>query len=156
MHACYPANHHISSGFRNGPAGPTREISGKVERALPGTEVLAVELAGSERFTVYVDHAGGVDHALCERVTQILGDYLRQYAVDVSSPGLQRPLRRQEHFRNVVGRRVALRTEQRKSLRGDVVAAGERSVTVKTEAESVDIPYDSIVRGNLIEEAGER
>jgi len=134
----------------------TREISGKVERALPGTEVLAVELAGPERFTVYVDHAGGVDHALCERVTQILGDYLRQYAVDVSSPGLQRPLRRQEHFRNVVGRRVALRTEQRKSLRGDVVAAGERSVTVKTEAESVDIPYDSIVRGNLIEEAGER
>ncbi len=134
----------------------TREISGKVERALPGTEVLAVELAGPERFTVYVDHAGGVDHALCERVTQILGDYLRQYAVDVSSPGLQRPLRRQEHFRNVVGRRVALRTEQRKSLRGEVVAVGERSVTVKTEAESVDIPYDSIVRGNLIEEAGER
>jgi len=134
----------------------TREISGKVERALPGTEVLAVELAGSERFTVYVDHAGGVDHALCERVTQILGDYLRQYAVDVSSPGLQRPLRRQEHFRNVVGRHVALRTEQRKSLRGEVVAVGERSVTVKTEAESVDIPYDSIVRGNLIEEAGER
>ncbi len=134
----------------------TREISGKVERALPGTEVLAVELAGPERFTVYVDHAGGVDHALCERVTQILGDYLRQYAVDVSSPGLQRPLRRQEHFRNVVGRHVALRTEQRKSLRGEVVAVGERSVTVKTEAESVDIPYDSIVRGNLIEEAGER
>jgi ribosome maturation factor RimP len=134
----------------------TREISGKVERALPGTEVLAVELAGPERFTVYVDHAGGVDHALCERVTQILGEYLRQYAVDVSSPGLQRPLRRQGHFRNVVGRHVALRTEQRKSLRGEVVAAGERSVTVKTEAESVDIPYDSIVRGNLIEEAGER
>jgi ribosome maturation factor RimP len=134
----------------------TREISGKVESALPGTEVLAVELSGPERFTVYVDHAGGVDHAFCERVTQILRDYLRQYSVDVSSPGLERPLRSQAHFRNVVGRRVALRTEQRKSLRGKVVAVGERTVTVKTEAESVDIPYDSIVRGNLIEEAGER
>jgi ribosome maturation factor RimP len=134
----------------------TREISGKVESALPGTEVLAVELAGPERFTVYVDHAGGVDHALCERVTHILREYLRQYSVDVSSPGLERPVRRQEHFRNVVGRRVALRTEQRKSLRGEIVAAGERTVTVKTDAESVDIPYDSIVRGNLIEEAGER
>jgi ribosome maturation factor RimP len=134
----------------------TREISDKVESAVPGTEVLAVELSGPERFTVYVDHVGGVDHALCERVTHILSDYLRQYAVDVSSPGLQRPLRRQAHFRNVVGRRVALRTEQRKSLRGEVVEAGERSVTLKTDAESVDIPYDSIVRGNLIEEAGER
>jgi ribosome maturation factor RimP len=41
-------------------------------------------------------------------------------------------------------------------VRGEVVAADERSVTVKTEAESVDIPYDAIVRGNLIEEAGKR
>jgi ribosome maturation factor RimP len=134
----------------------TREIAPKVADGIPGTEVLAVELAGPERFTVYIDHVGGVDHALCERVTHILRDYLREYSVDVSSPGLQRPLRRQVHFRNVVGRRVALRTDERKHLRGEVVAAGERSVTVKTDAESVDVPYDSIVRGNLIEEAGER
>ena len=134
----------------------TREISGKVESALPGTEVLAVELAGQERFTVYIDHAQGVDHALCERVTHVLRDYLRDYSVDVSSPGLQRPLRRPAHFRNAVGRRVALRTEQRKSLRGEVVAVGDRSVTVKTAAESVDIPYEAIVRGNLIEEGRQR
>jgi ribosome maturation factor RimP len=134
----------------------TREISGKVESTLPGTEVLAVELAGPERFTVYIDHAQGVDHALCERVTHVLRDYLRDYSVDVSSPGLERPLRRPAHFRNVVGRRVALRTEQRKRLRGEVVAVGDRSVTVKTAAESVDIPYEAIVRGNLIEEGRQR
>jgi ribosome maturation factor RimP len=134
----------------------TREIAPKVEGALPGTEVLAVELSSPERFTVYVDHTQGVDHALCERVTHVLRDYLRQYSVEVSSPGIQRPLRREAHFRNAIGRRVALRTEGRKSLRGEVVAAGERSVTVKTDAESVDIPYDVIVRGNLIEEVGER
>jgi ribosome maturation factor RimP len=134
----------------------TREITGKVERALPGTEVLAVELAGRERFTVYVDHSRGVDHALCERVTHVLRDYLRAYSVDVSSPGLKRPLRKETHFRGAVGRRVALRTEERKQLRGEVIAAGERVVTVKTDAGSLDIPYDSIVRGNLIEEVGDR
>ncbi len=134
----------------------TREIAPKVESALPGTEVLAVELTSPARFTVYVDHAQGVDHALCERVTNVLRDYLREYSVDVSSPGLERPLRKQAHFRNVVGRRVLLRTAQRNRLRGEVVAAGERSVTVKTDAESVDIPYDAIVRGNLIEEVGAR
>jgi ribosome maturation factor RimP len=134
----------------------TREIAPKVEGALPGTEVLAVELTSPERFTVYVDHVQGVDHALCERVTHVLRDYLREYSVDVSSPGLERPLRTSAHFRNVVGRRVALRTEQRQRLRGEVVAAGERSVTLQTDAESVDIPYDAIVRGNLIEEAGKR
>ena len=134
----------------------TREITPKVEGALPGTEVLAVELTSPERFTVYVDHVGGVDHALCERVTNVLRDYLREYSVDVSSPGVERPLRSQAHFRNAVGRRVALRTSERNRLRGEVVAVGERSVTVQTDGESVDIPYDSIVRGNLIEEVGTR
>jgi ribosome maturation factor RimP len=134
----------------------TREIAPKVEAALPGTEVLAVELTSPDRFTVFVDHVGGVDHALCERVTNVLRDYLREYSVDVSSPGIERPLRNRAHFRNAVGRRVALRTEVRNRVRGEVVAAGERSVTVQTDAEAVDIPYDSIVRGNLIEEVGAR
>jgi ribosome maturation factor RimP len=134
----------------------TREITQKVETALPGTEVLAVELSGPERFTVFVDHAQGVDHALCERVTNVLRDYLREYSVDVSSPGLARPVRRPEHFRSVVGRRVSLRTDERKNVRGAVEAAGERSVTVRTDGGSVDIPYDTIERGNLIEEVGER
>jgi ribosome maturation factor RimP len=132
----------------------TREIAPKIEDAIPGTEVIAVEFSGPERFTVFVDHAKGVDHSLCERVTNVLRDYLREYSVDVSSPGLQRPVRRPEHFRNAVGRRVSLRTEERKNVRGEVLSAGERSVTVKTNGESVDIPYESIVRGNLIE--GER
>jgi ribosome maturation factor RimP len=134
----------------------TREIAQKVEGALPGTEVLAVELSGPERFTVYVDHAQGVDHDLCERVTNVLRDYLREYSVDVSSPGLARPVRHAEHFRNAVGRRVSLRTEERKNVRGAVEAAGERSVTVRTDGGSVDVPYEAIVRGNLIEETGER
>jgi ribosome maturation factor RimP len=133
-----------------------REIAPKVEGALPGTEVLAVELSGPERFTVYVDHAQGVDHVLCERVTHVLRDYLRDYSVDVSSPGVERPLRKEAHFRHAVGRRVALRTDERRQLRGEVVTAGERVLILKTDAGSLDIPYDSIVRGNLIEGVGER
>jgi ribosome maturation factor RimP len=128
----------------------TREIAPKVEGAIPGAEVLAVELSSPERFTVFVDHVQGVDHALCERVTHVLRDYLGEYSVDVSSPGLERPLRSAAHFRSAVGCRVALRTNERKNVRGEVVAVGERTVTLKTEAGSLDIPYDSIVRGNLI------
>jgi ribosome maturation factor RimP len=134
----------------------TREITPKIEAAVPGTEVLAVELMGPERFTVYVDHVQGVDHALCERVTNALRDYLREYSIDVSSPGVERPLRTPAHFRNVIGRRVSLRTDRRNRLRGEVLSAGERSVTVRNGGESVDIPYDAIVRGNLIEETGEK
>ena len=129
-----------------------REITKAVEESLPGVEVLAVELSGPERFTVYVDHSQGVDHALCARVTDVLRGYLARYTVDVSSPGFERPLRKPAHFRNVVGRRVALRTPERKRLRGEVVAAGDRVVTVRAGEDEVEIPYDDIIRGNLIYE----
>ena len=129
-----------------------REVASTVESGLPGVEVLAVELSGPERFTVFVDHPQGVDHALCERVTDALRDYLRAYSVDVSSPGLERPLRRPEHFRNALGRRVQLRTEERKRLRGEVMEAGDNAITVQTGNESIDVPYEEIVRGNLIYE----
>jgi ribosome maturation factor RimP len=112
--------------------------------------VLALELAGSERFTVYVDHPQGVDHQLCQRVTDVLRDYLRDYSIDVSSPGIERPVRKAEHFRNAVGRRVALRTADRR-VRGEVVEAGDRAVRIGIDGDEVDIPYDAIVRGNVID-----
>jgi ribosome maturation factor RimP len=129
-----------------------REISGKVEDALPGVEVLAVELTGPERFTVYVDREGrAVDLALCEQVTRVLSEYLRNYSVDVSSPGPERPLRKPEHFQRALGRRVKLKTGDRK-LRGEVRSAGETAVTVAADGGEIEIPYGEIVRGNLIEE----
>jgi ribosome maturation factor RimP len=129
-----------------------RQIAREVESALPGVEVLAVELTGTDRFTVFVDHAAGVDHALCARVTDVLREYLREYAIDVSSPGVERPLRKADHFRSAIGRRVVLRTPQRKRLRGEIVSAGESSVLVQSGDDTVEIPYDQIVRGNLMNE----
>jgi ribosome maturation factor RimP len=119
-----------------------REVAPRVERSVPGVEVLAVELS---------------DHALCERVTDVLRDYLDRYSVDVSSPGTERPLREPRHFERVVGRKVALRTADeiagRTRFRGEVVAADARGLKVATAAdEPVDIPYETIVRGNLIGE----
>lgn len=138
----------------------TRDVLQRVEGTLPGVEVLAVELTGPERFCVYIDHARGVDHALCERVTDVLRDYLRDYSVDVSSPGIERPLRTRDHFSRVIGRRVSLRTSSeidgRKRFRGELKGAGERAVTVGLERTEVDIPYGAIVRGNLIDEVGVR
>jgi ribosome maturation factor RimP len=128
-----------------------REISGKVEQALPGVEVLAVELSGPERFTVYVDRDGGVDLALCEQVTRVLSDYLREYGIDVSSPGPERPLRTPQHFERALGREVKLKAEGRK-LRGAVTRASETAVTVAADGGEVEVPYDQIERGNLIEE----
>jgi ribosome maturation factor RimP len=124
-----------------------RDIGARVEGSLDGVEVLAVELQGPGHFTVYVDHPAGVDHALCARVTDVLREYLREYAVDVSSPGTARPLRKPEHFAGAVGRRVKLRTRERR-LTGELVSAD----TDRVKVDETEIPYDDIVRANLIDE----
>jgi ribosome maturation factor RimP len=133
------------------------EIAPRIERDLPGVEVLAVELLAPERFCVYVDHPNGVDHALCGRVTDVLRDYLREYEVDVSSPGTDRPLRRPEHFARYVGRRVRLRTDEpvdgRTKFKGTIADAdGDFLALDVADGERLHIPYASVVRGNLIEE----
>jgi ribosome maturation factor RimP len=154
-----------------GPAGPfffemattyqrekelQRDIAPRVEHDVPGVEVLAVELASPDRFVVYVDHPEGVDHALCVRVTDVLRDYLREYTVDVSSPGLERPLRKPSHFARVLDHRVAVRTsaplDGRSKFKGYVRDAGTDALVLEVDGANVDIPYDAIVRSNLIDE----
>ena len=134
----------------------SRDIVPRVERAVPGVEVLAVELLSPSRFCVYVDHTNGVDHALCARVTEILSEYRSSYTIDVSSPGIDRPLRTPEHFRAVAGQGVQLRTAAeiagKKRFRGTVVAAEPQSVRIAVGESELDIPYEQIVRGNLIDE----
>jgi ribosome maturation factor RimP len=141
----------VAAGLHEKERTLQREVMRRVESALPGVEVLALELTGKERFCVYVDHPGGVDHALCERVTNALRDYLDEYTVEVSSPGFDRPLRTRAHFERAVGRDVRFKTESGRA-RGTVLSADERSVRIANGAGQADIPYDEIVRANLIDE----
>lgn len=137
-----------------------RELQGEIEELVgagaPDVEVLAVELLAAERFCVYVDHPDGVDHALCRRVTDLLRGYLGRYAVEVSSPGPERPLRKPAHFEAAVGTRVAVRTahelDGRRRFRGELVAAGDETVSLRLDAGTLEIPYEAIVRANLIDE----
>lgn len=133
-----------------------QEVAETVESRLPGVEVLAVELGGPERMSVFIDRDGGVDLALCEEVSGVLRPYTERFSLDVSSPGFERPLRTPKHFAGVVGRRVALRTSTgvggRRRFKGEVVAAGDEEVTLATDGGNFDVPYDHIVRGNLIHE----
>jgi ribosome maturation factor RimP len=133
------------------------EIAPAVERSVSGVEVLAVELLSPSRFRVYIDHPDGVDHALCERVTNELRPYLENYSVEVSSPGPDRPLRKAEHFDSALGNRVTVRTgrdfEGRNRFRGEVLAADPDAVTLGvTGSDPLRIPYDAIVHGHLIDE----
>jgi ribosome maturation factor RimP len=132
------------------------EVAETVQGRLPDVDVLAVELAGPERLCVYIDHPSGVDHALCEQVTNALRSYLDRYSLEVSSPGFERPLRTRDHFAGAVGRAVAVRTATevagRRRFRGEIVEAREDEAIIEVGRERFGVPYDAIVRGNLIEE----
>ena len=106
----------------------------------------AAKAAIDANFTRYTAAAG-----IPELREAICGRYKRDYGVDVSSPGPERPLRKPEHFRRALGRHVKLKTEAQK-LRGEVTRADDETVTVAADGGEVDIPYGAIVRGNLIEE----
>jgi len=131
-----------------------REISAAVEERLPAVEVLAVELLSPSRICVYIDHPDGVDYSLCERVTRLLDDYRAEYGLDVSSPGPERPVRRPRDFRRAIGRHATLKTTTggRKRVRAEILEAGEATITVAVAGQQLEIPYDTIVRANLIDE----
>ena len=132
------------------------QIRPRIESELSGIDVLAVELVHADRICVYIDHAEGVSLEHCEAVTRVLDDFRSDFAIDVSSPGPNRPLRTAEHFAGVVGRNVNLRTDRaiggETRFRGELAAAGATDVAVTVGETTVNIPYELIVRGNLIDE----
>jgi ribosome maturation factor RimP len=132
------------------------EIADLLATTLPDVDVLAVELLGTERFCGYVDHPQGVDHSLCESVTSALASYRESYAIDVSSPGLKRPLRTASHFANATGSSVAIRLgvprDGRRNYRGRIVNATDSDVLLELSDGETQIAYDEIARANLIDE----
>ncbi len=136
------------------------EIEERLSTAEPDVEVLLVELVGAHTLRVFIDHPGGVTLACCERVTRALGDLRERYALEVSSPGGQRPLTKPSHFRRFVGRRARVRTRtrgdgarpDRRSFTGELVSASDQEVTLAADEGIVAIPYAAIQRSHLIEE----
>ena len=125
----------------------------------PEIEVIALERPAHDRLRLFIDHPEGVDLALCEQVTTHLRDLLETYSLEVSSPGLDRPLTKPEHFRRFLGRRVRVRTrdaiEGRSNFTGTLTAADERSVCVDPGSGVVEIPLDRVRRSNLVPEPPE-
>jgi ribosome maturation factor RimP len=132
------------------------EIENRLATTEPDVELLACEQVAAERVRIVIDSPGGVDIALCERVTGHLRDLLTEFGLEVSSPGPQRPLTKPDHFRKYLGRRARVRTREprdgHKSFTGELVGASDDEVTVAAEDGVVSIPYSDINRSNLLED----
>jgi ribosome maturation factor RimP len=64
-----------------------RDIQEQLNELDSALDVLAIEQPGGEALRIFIDHPGGVDLALCERVTRHLNHLLADYTLEVSSPG---------------------------------------------------------------------
>jgi ribosome maturation factor RimP len=135
------------------------DIEQRLAALEPEVELLACERIATARLRLVIDRPGGVDLALCERVTGHLRDLLVDFGLEVSSPGPQRPLTKPDHFRRYLGRRARVRTitprEGRGSFTGELVGASDEEVTVAADSGVVSIPYSEIGRSNLLEESHE-
>jgi ribosome maturation factor RimP len=124
----------------------------------PNVELIALDRPAAETLRLYIDRPDGVDLALCERVTGELRDLLESYSLEVSSPGVDRPLTKPEHYQRFLGRRVKVRTRDaiagRRNFTGTLTEADEEGVCVDAGGGEVRIPLAGIHRSNLIPEFG--
>jgi ribosome maturation factor RimP len=129
------------------------EIESRLGTCEPQVELLLAEVSGTT-LRLFIDHPDGVTLGLCERVSSHLSDYRERFAIEVSSPGQDRPLTKPQHYTRYLGRhaRVRLRDarEGHKSLTGELVGASERDVTIAAGDALVTIPYEQIARSNLV------
>jgi ribosome maturation factor RimP len=130
------------------------DIEARLSESEPEVEVLLAEVVGGRLVRVFIDHPDGVTLDLCERVTNLLPEVREKYALEVSSPGVERPLTKPEHFRRYLGRRARVRTRRehdgRRSFTGELLDAGEEAVTVAADTGVVSIAYADIHRSNLL------
>ena len=132
------------------------QIESVLATAEPDVEVLLAEVVGGTRVRLFIDHPEGVSLGLCERVTKLLPDVREKYALEVSSPGPERPLVKPEHFRSFIGRRARVRTrgdhDGRRSFTGELIDASDKEVTVAADTGVVAIAYDDIHRSHLLKD----
>jgi ribosome maturation factor RimP len=129
------------------------DIEAQLATAEPDVEVLLADVAG-DTLRLFIDHPEGVTLELCERVTHQLAPLRERYALEVSSPGTDRPLTKPAHFTRFLGRRARIRTQEPRdghaSFTGELVGASDAEVTIAADSGVVSIPYSAIARSNLV------
>jgi ribosome maturation factor RimP len=129
-----------------------------------GYELVGVELAGSGSGTVlrvYIDSENGINVDDCQAVSYQVSGILDvedpvhgHYTLEVSSPGLDRPLMKPEHFSRFTGEEVKIRSSEavlgRKNFKGMLDSFDGEYLVVMVDNEPYEIPLASVEKANLV------
>ncbi len=129
-----------------------------------GVELVDVEVKTSQgrlHLLVYIDQPQGITLEDCERVSKLLGELLdmkdpvpSSYMLEVSSPGIERPLKKREDFRRFSGRYVKIKTYRKmdgqKNFKGLLVGLEDDRLVVQLEnGREVHIDLGEISKAQL-------
>jgi ribosome maturation factor RimP len=119
---------------------------------------------GSGLLRLYIDAEAGITLDDCEQVSRAVSEVLDaedpipgHYTLEVSSPGLERPLRTAAHFARFVGETVHVETVQafegRRRFKGALVAAGAETIEVDVDGKRWTLPLSGIRKAHLAPQA---
>lgn len=137
-----------------------------IDREVEDVELVLLEEAGNRRnkiLRLYIDRLGGVNHDLCAKVSAAVGSGLDEmdafegaYTLEVSSPGIERPLRKRGHFEAQIGKKVYIKTQEpvegSKVWQGILLAVVDDAVVVEEAGREARIPLGEIASAHLMYE----
>lgn len=150
-----------------------RQAPAKVQALIePAVETLGYELVGLEYLSqgkhsllrVYIDSEDGITLDDCERVSHQVSGLLDvedamhgHYNLEVSSPGLDRPLFTIEHFKRFKGQQVKVKLtlpiDGQKKFKGTICDISDNNVVVlEVDAQEIELPFNTIEKANLVPE----
>ncbi len=140
----------------------TELLTPTVEAA--GFELLGVEFVSAGRHStlrLYIDHPEGVNVDHCALVSREVGAILdvedpipNEYNLEVSSPGLDRPLFTPEHFAKVIGQKIevklAIPQDGRRRFKGALVAIEDDMLVIEVDGKPYRLLMDNVDKANVV------
>lgn len=128
-----------------------------------GYEIVAVEMSGGDTsiLRIYIDAENGINVEDCAKASRQFSAILdvedpisSKYTLEVSSPGMDRPLAKPVHFKAVVGQDVKIKmmslVNGRRRFSGQLVEANEEFAVVEVDGEQSELPYNDMDRARLV------
>ncbi|MFC1856176.1 ribosome maturation factor RimP [Thermodesulfobacteriota bacterium] len=129
-----------------------------------GYELVDAEMKNEQMgwtLRVYIDKEDGVNVDDCANISREMGNLLEvediiphKYHLEISSPGLNRPLRKREHFLKVVGERVKVKAklpvEGGRNFKATLAEVTDSTIKLDYDQKSIEVSLDNIEKANLI------
>lgn len=149
-----------------GKAPVTQSVTELIEPGLlaDGLELVDVEFKKEGKnwiLRIYIDREGGVTLADCQKVSRLAGDLIEVeeiiepvYTLEVSSPGLNRVLKKEKDFLKYSGKKIYLQChapmDGRKKFTGILTGFIDQSIHLEVDGQHYTIPLNLVAKANLV------